>query len=34
MDCRNPDIIYTAEINNWRSQKIILKPQALKPSGQ
>ena len=34
MDCRNPDIIYTAEINNWRSQKIILKPQAMKPSGQ
>jgi len=28
MDCRNPDIIYTAEINNWRSQKIILKPTA------
>jgi hypothetical protein len=26
MDCRNPDIIYTAEINNWRSQKILLKP--------
>ena len=26
MDCRNPDIIYTAEINNWRSQKITLKP--------
>ena len=34
MDCRDPDIIYTAEINNWRSQKIILKPQAMqKPSG-
>jgi len=34
IDCRNPDILYTAEINNWRSQKIILKPQAMKPSGQ
>jgi DNA-binding beta-propeller fold protein YncE len=34
MDCRNPDVIFTAEINNWRSQKIILKPQATKPSGQ
>jgi DNA-binding beta-propeller fold protein YncE len=30
MDCRNPDVIYTAEINNWRSQKILLKPQAVK----
>ena len=28
MDCRDPDIIYTAEINDWRSQKILLKPQA------
>ena len=28
MDCRNPDVIYTAEINNWRSQKITLKPAA------
>ena len=26
MDCRDPDVIYTAEINNWRSQKILLKP--------
>ena len=32
MDCRDPDVIYTAEINNWRSQKILLKPQALKPT--
>ena len=30
MDCRDPDVIYTAEINNWRSQKILLKPQAMK----
>ena len=28
MDCRDPNIIFTAEINNWRSQKILLKPQA------
>jgi len=25
MDCRDPDVIYTAEINDWRSQKILLK---------
>jgi streptogramin lyase len=34
MDCRNPDIIYTAEINNWRSQKILLKPQASSSGGR
>jgi hypothetical protein len=34
MDCRNPNVIYTAEINNWRSQKILLKPHATKPSGE
>jgi hypothetical protein len=28
MDCRDPNVIFTAEINNWRSQKILLKPQA------
>jgi len=28
MDCRDPDTIVTAEINNWRSQKILLKPTA------
>ena len=28
MDCRDPNVIYTAEINNWRSQKILLKPGA------
>jgi hypothetical protein len=28
MNCRDPNIIYTAEINNGRSQKILLKPQA------
>ena len=31
MDCRNPDVIYTAEINNWRSQKILLGARAAKP---
>jgi hypothetical protein len=34
MDCRDPDVIYTAEINDWRSQKILLKPQAMKTSSQ
>jgi len=28
MDCRDPNTIYTAEINNWRAQKILLKPTA------
>ena len=27
MDCRDPNVIFTAEINNWRSQKILLKAQ-------
>jgi sugar lactone lactonase YvrE len=27
MDCRDPNVIYTAEINDWRSQKIVLKGQ-------
>ena len=34
MDCRDPDVIDTAEINNWRSQKILLRPQAMKTSSQ
>ena len=34
MDCRDPDVIFTAEINDWRSQKILLKPQAMKPTSQ
>ncbi len=29
MDCRDPNVIYTAEINDWRSQKILLKPQTI-----
>jgi NHL repeat len=34
MDCRDPDVIFTAEINNWRSQKILLKPLAMKTNSQ
>ncbi len=26
IDCRDPNTLYTAEINNWRAQKIVLKP--------
>ena len=34
MDCRDPNVIFTAEINDWRSQKILLKaPAAQKTSG-
>jgi sugar lactone lactonase YvrE len=29
MDCRDPNVIYTAEINDWRSQKIVLKGQPM-----
>jgi sugar lactone lactonase YvrE len=34
MDCRDPRTIYTAEINNWRSQKILLKPTATSSAQQ
>jgi len=34
MDCRDPNVIYTAEINDWRSQKILLKAPPTNPSGQ
>ena len=34
MDCRDPNTIYTAEINDWRSQKILLKPAGMKPATQ
>jgi len=34
MDCRNPNEIYTAEINNWRTQKVTLRPAAGNPSGR
>jgi streptogramin lyase len=35
MDCRDPNTIFTAEINDWRSQKIVLKSNgtAAKTSG-
>jgi hypothetical protein len=33
MDCRDPNVIFTAEINDWRSQKILLKPQSTKATG-
>jgi hypothetical protein len=29
MDCRDPNVIFTAEINDWRSQKIVLKGQSI-----
>ena len=32
IDCRDPDVLYTAEINDWRSQKIRLKPAATRTS--
>jgi hypothetical protein len=34
MDCRNPNEIYTAEINNWRTQKVVLRPQSRPTSGK
>jgi hypothetical protein len=30
MDCRNPNEIVVGEIESWRVQKLILKPQAAK----
>jgi sugar lactone lactonase YvrE len=30
MDCRNPDQIFVAEIESWRVQKLMLKPQLAK----
>jgi hypothetical protein len=33
MDCRNPDQILVAEIESWRVQKLMLKPQAAKVAG-
>jgi hypothetical protein len=32
-DCRNPNEIIVAEIESWRVQKLILKPQLAKPTG-
>ena len=33
MDCRNPDEVYTAELTEWRVQKIVLHPQTRPSSG-
>ncbi len=30
IDCRNPNELYTSEIQLWRAQKILLKPEAAK----
>ena len=30
LDCRNPDEIVVGEIESWRVQKLILKPDAMK----
>jgi len=32
MDCRNPNEIVVSEIESWRVQKIVLKPQPAKTS--
>ena len=32
MDCRNPDELVVVEITAWRAQKIILRPQAGRPT--
>jgi hypothetical protein len=34
MDCRNPNEIIVGEIESWRVQKLVLKPQAAKASAQ
>src|SRR5262249_49252834 len=34
IDCRNPSEIYTAEINSWRTQKVVLRPQGRPTSGK
>jgi hypothetical protein len=34
MDCRNPDELIVGEIESWRVQKLILKPQAAKASSR
>jgi hypothetical protein len=33
-DCRNPNEIYTAEINNWRTQKVTLHPPTMNTGGK
>jgi hypothetical protein len=32
IDCRNPNELFVSEITDWRVQKILLKPQAVKTS--
>jgi hypothetical protein len=34
MDCKNPNEIFTAEINNWRTQKVTLHPMATPTGGK
>jgi hypothetical protein len=34
MDCKNPNEIFTAEINNWRTQKVTLHPPAMNTGGK
>ena len=33
IDCRNPDQLFVSEITDWRVQKLLFKPQAMKSSG-
>jgi hypothetical protein len=30
MDCRDPDVVYTAEIQGWRVQKNTLRPEQMR----
>ena len=34
MDCRDPNVVFTAEITAWRVQKILLRPQATTTSSR
>ena len=34
IDCRNPNELFVSEITDWRVQKILLKPQTMKSSGE
>ena len=34
LDCRFPNIIYTAEIQGWRTQKVILKPNGVETTSR
>jgi hypothetical protein len=33
LDCRNPNVIVTGEIESWRVQKLILQPISAKAGG-